>query len=143
MAKAAIISAPLVVETLNFFDSLKTIETYFFIIPGFVIVWSYRHTRKNRHQSDFEYLMLSIVWGFINLMFVQLISREEAFRQLLRNIYATTVACSCFGLFFGTAGGFIANEFDKFNRSVNWRSQLRKGFNILCGFFASLWRNGP
>lgn len=45
--------------------------TYFlFVIPGFFLVWTYRHFTKAQDLGQFEYAAWSLLWGVVELIFL-------------------------------------------------------------------------
>ena len=47
-----------------------------FLIPGFVLVWSFRYFTDSKKTGDFEFLGLGIICGFINLIVYQWLTKH-------------------------------------------------------------------
>lgn len=58
---------------------MSTFGYLLFVLPGFVVVWSYRHFTKAKQIGDFEYAAWSFVWGtFIFFLFGLCIRMNDA-----------------------------------------------------------------
>ncbi len=55
-----------------------------FVIPGFVLVWSYRHFTKAKQIGDFEYAAWSLVWGTLIFILIGLMIK-------IRGIFGTII----------------------------------------------------
>jgi hypothetical protein len=49
---------------------LTTIGYLLFIVPGFCLVWTYRHFTKAEKIGDFEYAIWSFLWGSVLLILI-------------------------------------------------------------------------
>lgn len=55
---------------------LAFIAYLLFVIPGFCLVWSYRHFAKSDHKiGDFEYAAWGLLWGVFLIILFELISK--------------------------------------------------------------------
>jgi hypothetical protein len=99
--------------------SFDLVHILIFVIPGFIIVWSFRYFTDSKKSADFEYFALSTFWGLLNLLFYELISRAENVKSLLQNPYAATFVLSIFGLIIGWFGGVLSRT-DWFQKIINW-----------------------
>lgn len=85
--------------------NLSDIHYLLFIIPGFVLIWSYRFFAKAKPIGEFEYAALSFIWGFILVGSTGFIVR---YFPKYDNLYYFTVYFSIFGVVFGRIGSLIA-----------------------------------
>lgn len=51
--------------------SIGDMNALYLVIPGFVVVWSFRHFSHSTKAGDFEFLGLSAVWGLILVVLVE------------------------------------------------------------------------
>ncbi len=88
---------------------LSDIQYLLFIIPGFVVVWTYRFFAKPKPVGEFEYAGLSFVWGIILVsltgFILKYLPHQEQFKT---SPYAYTLWFSSFGFVFGWMGSFVA-----------------------------------
>lgn len=79
-----------------------------FIIPGFITVWTFRYFTDSRKSGDFEFIILSFIWGFIIFLFNGLTATQESLNKLFQNLFAIAVAFGFFGFVFGLIGAQIS-----------------------------------
>lgn len=99
----------------NISMNLSDVHYLLFIIPGFVLVWSYRFFGKDNPIGEFEYAALSFIWGFILVGSTNFIIKY--FPQN-NNPYYYTFYFSIFGLFLGWIGSYIT-KWDLFKKLIN------------------------
>ncbi len=86
-----------------------------FIIPGFIVVWTFRYFTGSKKDGDFEFLGLSFFWGLVVLMLFILINElsadaKKAALKLLENPYAAAFVLSVFAVAIGWVGSEIVNS---------------------------------
>jgi hypothetical protein len=108
-------------------QSFDIFHFFLFVIPGFVTVWSFRYFTDSKKNADFEYFVLSVVWGLLILLAYELISTTDQVNKLISNLYAAAVAQSFAGLFIGWFGSFLSRS-DWVQKIVEWLKTRR--FNI-------------
>ncbi|MBL8029777.1 MAG: hypothetical protein JNN11_00840 [Candidatus Doudnabacteria bacterium] len=114
-------------ENLSF--TMADVQYLLFIIPGFIVVWSYRFFSKHKSNiGEFEYAGLSFIWGlllvasggfFLNKLF------PGYYQSIIKNIYATNITFCFLGLVCGWIGGFVKewrwwNELISFIKPENY-----------------------
>ncbi len=93
--------------------SIGDLHFLFFIIPGFLVVWTFRYFTKPEKNGDFEFLGLSFVWGLVTLFLVEYYflffpDGSKKLNDLFKNPYSTTLVLSFFGTAFGWMGAMIS-----------------------------------
>lgn len=89
--------------------SIADINFLFFVIPGFIAVWSYRYSTYSEKKADFEYLGLSFFWGLVIAALSTLLLKNSS---LFNNPYAVSLTFSIIGL----AGAFTVSVIKEKNR---------------------------
>ncbi len=79
-----------------------------FIIPGFVVVWTYRFFVKPKPIGEFEYAGLSFLWGVI--LFLIGMELNQILNVNIENasVYSFALIFSFYGIILGWLGGFVA-----------------------------------
>lgn len=98
---------------------LTAIGYVLLIIPGFLLVWTFRHFTKSKEIGGFEYAAWSFVWGVAQLFFINFyigvigvklplipINDELFFAAGALGIGMGSLA---FSLLFGLIGAFFSN----------------------------------
>lgn len=76
-----------------------------FTIPGFCLVWTYRHFTQKTQIGDFEYAMWSFVWG--TLMFVLTVYLSDEVGKIVIDVNnPLKSAATSMGIGFGLVVGF-------------------------------------
>jgi len=88
--------------------SVDAMHLFIFIVPGFIVVWSFRYFTDSIKNSDFEYLILGVIWGLLLLTFNGLVSTKDQLTKLLENPYAAALVFSLMGGFFGWLGSMLS-----------------------------------
>ena len=101
---------------------LSEINFLIFIIPGFVVVWTFRFFTGNKKQGEFEYVGLSFVWGLVLYILVWYLSTHvlKGLKGIYQDEYGyglAAVLCT-FGFILGWCGSILAS-WDWFNKVVN------------------------
>lgn len=103
--------------------SINDLNFLLFIIPGFIIVWSFRYFTGSRKTGDFEFLGLSFFWGLTNLLLTFLYYKtfwsQEKFQTMLENPYGAVFTLSLFGFTLGWIGGALS-KIKLVQRAINW-----------------------
>lgn len=78
---------------------------FIFIIPGFIIVWTYRNYMGIKREGEFEYLALSLFWGLLLLVFASLINNwiDGKLSVVFQNYYVFALIFSFIGFFISRA----------------------------------------
>jgi hypothetical protein len=100
---------------------------FFFVIPGFIMVWTFRYLSKSKKTGDFELLGLSVFWGLMSLIFFELYVHvdcafgvwwgcssgdpQKAIQQILSNPFGFAAVFSVPGVMFGWMGHRLASSF--------------------------------
>lgn len=91
--------------------NLSDVQYLLFIIPGFVVVWTYRFFSKPKPIGEFEYAGLSFIWGIILVASTGFILKYLPDQELFnKSPYNYTFWLSFFGLIFGWLGSFVARS---------------------------------
>lgn len=89
--------------------TLADVNYLLFIIPGFVVIWSYRFFAKPKPIGEFEYAGLSFLWGIFLVastgFILQHLAKQPGFND---SPYNYTFWLSIFGIFLGWIGSFVA-----------------------------------
>ncbi len=48
--------------------SASDLNYLLFVIPGFMVIWSYRHFTRAEKMGEFEYAAWSLIWGIFFMM---------------------------------------------------------------------------
>lgn len=97
--------------------SIGDLHFLFFVIPGFVTVWSYRYATYSEKKGDFELLGLSFFWGiFIAGIVGFLPGGRDSLTELFKNPYSVTLAFSTLGSLFA----FLISLFKEKSRIMNF-----------------------
>jgi hypothetical protein len=96
-----------------------------FVVPGFIIVWTFRYFTHSKKTGDFELLGLSFVWGLISLLIYEALvdincwlqiswacksgNADQEIQAVLKNPYAAALAFVLVGLVFGWFGSVIVS----------------------------------
>lgn len=89
----------------NISVNLQDIHFLLLILPGFVLVWTYRRFTKPRPIGDFEYAGLSFIWGFL---LVGLTGHVLEYLPKQSNPYGIVFWFCIFGALIGWFGSFVA-----------------------------------
>jgi RsiW-degrading membrane proteinase PrsW (M82 family) len=88
-----------------------------FIIPGFVVVWTFRYFTDSNKKGDFEFLGLSFVWGLILLLLYEFIAKftfgqsyDKKIQELTGNLYAAAAVLSTLSVMMGFVGAFLSRK---------------------------------
>lgn len=94
---------------MNFIDNIPVdlFNLLIFTMPGFFFVRAF----SNKQRSDFEYLMFSMFWGILLLVFFYHILPIEKFTPILQNPYSGAIALSMCGYVLGWAIKFFKSMF--------------------------------
>ncbi len=100
--------------------SLSDYHFLIFIIPGFLVIWTFRYFTDSKKQGDFELLGLSFVWGLIVLILVEgLLGSQDKIQKLFENPYVAAVILSIFGVILGWLGSLLP-KFTWFRKIINF-----------------------
>lgn len=85
---------------------LTVIGYLLFVIPGFCLVWTYRHFTRAKTIGDFEYAIWSFLWGTVLfLSTTKLIERKNISLPLIDMNNPITITASFLGMGLGIAFG--------------------------------------
>lgn len=95
--------------------TISDLHFLMFVLPGFIVVWSFRRLTKSKRDSGFEYFMLSFVWGFILFLFIVFLENKGFLDKSLLNNPYTIMG---FSMLFAPILGWIGSEISKFKRKI-------------------------
>jgi hypothetical protein len=102
--------------------SLGELHFLFFVIPGFISVWSYRYSTYSDKKGDFELLGLSFFWGIVIAGLTAFLSTDkEKVMEVMKNPYAAALAFSTLG----SVSAFIISLSKPKNRIKNAWKRVR------------------
>ena len=88
--------------------SVGDITFLLFVIPGFLVVWTFRYFSKAKIQGEFEYLGLSFVWGMILFFIVAVLSYfVKPFQNFFKNDIGASFSLVIFAPLLGWFGSFF------------------------------------
>lgn len=99
--------------------TFDTPTLFYFVLSGFVTVWTFRYVTKSKKHGEFEYAGLSVFWGLALLAFFEFVIKDQQkIAYDLKNYYAYGAAASVLGFFFGLIGGGIARNKEKIIKAI-------------------------
>ena len=99
-----------------------------FLVPGFVLIWSFRYFTNSDKKGDFEFFGLSIAGGFFIFLLYGILVKLGAFKIPEGETYIYFLAIPLFVISFMT--GLICAQISKYN----W-------FKSIIKFLRSKWFN--
>jgi hypothetical protein len=90
---------------------ISDIHYLYFIIPGFITVWSYRYFTYSKEKGNFVLLGLSFFWGIVIAALVAAPqANKETVAELMKNPYAAMLVFSAFGFIFAAAASLLKQK---------------------------------
>lgn len=83
---------------------IDKISFWILIIPGFILVWSFRYFTDSKKAGDFEFLGLGIFWGIMNIVLL-------SFMMKWGWVKIPDADMNKWGVLQGLAGGLSATSF--------------------------------
>lgn len=94
--------------------SLADINYLIFVIPGFMLVWTFRFFTRSEKKGEFELAGLSFFWGLIISLFISFISHfsPTPFPVInkIEGLYAASAVFSLFAVVGGFIGAWISSK---------------------------------
>lgn len=111
--------------------SLSDPSSLYFVIPGFITVWSYRYATYSEKKGEFELLGLSCFWGiFIVGMYAYVLHDKSKLAELFGNPYAAALSLSAIGSLFAFV---IAVSIGRKNRITDLWSRIKHDWLVFFG----------
>lgn len=100
--------------------SFGDIANLLFVVPGFLVVWTFRYFSKSTKQGEFEYLGLSFVWGMVLFTLVAISSMifkglSNIFKNDLGAAFILTFVAPFLGWF-----GSLLSTWKWFKRTIDF-----------------------
>ncbi len=105
--------------------SIDQFSFWIFLIPGFVLVWSFRYFTNSDKKGDFEFLGLGMFCGLLNLILYGLLIKWGLLKSVpMENQYSAAIILSMFSF----TVGLMSAQISKYN----W-------FKVVIRFLKSKW----
>lgn len=108
--------------------SITDFHYLFFVLPGFLIVWSFRYFTKSKKEGEFELLGLSFVWGLILILIIEAfyhifygVNYSNKTNDLLKNPYVFALLMFPISIVIGWIGRNIS-DFPFFKKIIRFLS---------------------